>query len=89
MTTSGYLPHSAGNLIAELAAEAPRVGANTGPWPGLTIYRFTTPVVPSGEEIQSAAVSATDVAVHTRTVRERFLAGLLDAASGNGSAQAS
>ena len=37
----------------------------------------------------TAAVSATDVAGHARTAREQFLAGLLDAASGNGSAQAS
>ncbi len=37
----------------------------------------------------SAAVSATDVAAHARTAREQFLAGLLDAASANGSAQAS
>ncbi len=54
--TSGYLPHSAGDLVAELAAVAPQVGANTGLWPGLTIYRFTTPVGPSWEEIQSLSL---------------------------------
>jgi toluene monooxygenase system protein E len=37
----------------------------------------------------SAAVSATDIAAHARTARERFLAGLLEVASANGSAQAS
>ncbi|HJY67008.1 MAG TPA: hypothetical protein VJ254_09805, partial [Streptosporangiaceae bacterium] len=37
----------------------------------------------------AAAVSATDVAGHARTAREQFLAGVLDPASANGSAQAS
>jgi toluene monooxygenase system protein E len=37
----------------------------------------------------AAAVSAADVAAHARTARQQFLAGLLDAASANGSAQAS
>jgi AraC-like DNA-binding protein len=45
-----------GELIAELAARAPAVGANTGQWPGLTIYRFTAPVGPSWEEIQSLSL---------------------------------
>ena len=54
--TSGYLPHSAGDLVAELAAGAPQIGANTGLWPGLTIYRFTTPVGPTWEEIQSLSL---------------------------------
>ena len=45
---SGYLPDpanpvSSGELIAELSARTPKVGANTGLWPGLTIYRFTSP----------------------------------------------
>jgi AraC-type transcriptional regulator N-terminus len=30
-------------LIAELAARAPKVGANIGAWPGVTICRFTSP----------------------------------------------
>jgi AraC-like DNA-binding protein len=54
--TSGYLPRSAGDLVAELAAGAPQIGANTGLWPGLTIYRFTTPVGPTWEEIQSLSL---------------------------------
>ena len=54
--TSGYLPHSAGELVAELAAAAPQIGANTGLWPGLTIYRFTAPVGPTWEEIQSLSL---------------------------------
>ena len=55
---SGYLPGStnSGDLIAELAARAPKVGANSGLWPGLTIYRFTGPVGPSWEEIQSLSL---------------------------------
>jgi AraC-like DNA-binding protein len=55
---SGQLdrPVKSGDLIAELAARAPRVGANTGAWPGLTIYRFTTPVGPTWEEIQSLSL---------------------------------
>jgi AraC-like DNA-binding protein len=56
--TSGYLPQGAGSgdLVAELAAEATRIGANTGLWPGLTIYRFTAPVGPTWEEIQSLSL---------------------------------
>ena len=56
--TSEYLPNpvSSGELIAELAARAPKVGANTGVWPGLTIYRFTSPVGPTWEEIQSLSL---------------------------------
>jgi AraC-like DNA-binding protein len=56
--TSGYLPHStgAGELVAALAALGPRIGANTGLWPGLTIYRFTAPVGPTWEEIQSLSL---------------------------------
>ena len=45
-----------GDLIAELAARAPSVGGNTGAWPGLTIYRFTEPVGPTWEEIQSLSL---------------------------------
>lgn len=47
---------SAGDLVAELAARAPAVGGNTGLWPGLTIYRFTAPVGPTWEEIQSLSL---------------------------------
>jgi AraC-like DNA-binding protein len=56
--TSGYLPHSAGagDLVAELAAAATQAGANTGLWPGLTIYRFTAPAGPTWEEIQSLSL---------------------------------
>jgi hypothetical protein len=43
--TSGYLPSTidAGDLVAELASMATQAGANTGLWPGLTVYRFTAP----------------------------------------------
>ncbi|MBS4726981.1 AraC family transcriptional regulator [Mycobacterium sp. SM1] len=44
------------DLIAELAARAPRAGANSGLWPGLTIYRFTKPQAPQWEEIQSLSL---------------------------------
>jgi AraC-like DNA-binding protein len=56
--TPGYgeNPVASGELIAELAARAPDVGANTGLWPGLTIYRFTGPVGPTWEEIQSLSL---------------------------------
>lgn len=32
-----------GGLIAELSRRASLEDANTGAWPGLTIYRFTSP----------------------------------------------
>jgi AraC-like DNA-binding protein len=47
---------TSGDLIAELAARAPATGANTGHWPGLTIYRFTAPTGPTWEEIQSLSL---------------------------------
>jgi AraC-like DNA-binding protein len=55
---SGHLDQvvTSGDLIAELAARAPAVGANTGAWPGLTIYRFTGPAGPTWEEIQSLSL---------------------------------
>jgi hypothetical protein len=39
-----YVPSD--ELVAELEARAPHVGANVGLWPGLTIYRFTKPTEP-------------------------------------------
>jgi AraC-like DNA-binding protein len=50
------LPFTAGDLIAELSDRATQVGANTGVWPGLTIYKFTSPVGPTWEEIQSLSL---------------------------------
>jgi AraC-like DNA-binding protein len=47
---------TSGALIAELDARAPAVGANTGAWPELTIYRFTSPVGPTWEEIDSLSL---------------------------------
>jgi AraC-like DNA-binding protein len=47
---------TAGDLVAELAARATAEGGNTGHWPGLTIYRFTSPVGPTWEEIQSLSL---------------------------------
>jgi hypothetical protein len=56
--TSGYLPSTidAGDLVAELASMATQAGANTGLWPGLTVYRFTAPAGPTWEEIQSLSL---------------------------------
>ena len=56
--TSGYLPGiiGAGDLVAELASMATGAGANTGVWPGLTVYRFTAPAGPTWEEIQSLSL---------------------------------
>jgi AraC-type transcriptional regulator N-terminus len=56
--TSGYLPGiiGAGDLVAELASMATEAGANTGVWPGLTVYRFTAPAGPTWEEIQSLSL---------------------------------
>jgi AraC-like DNA-binding protein len=42
--------------VAELAAIATEAGANTGLWPGLTVYRFTAPAGPTWEEIQSLSL---------------------------------
>ena len=55
-TTHADLPASAGDLIAELSRRAPLVGGNTNAWPGLTIYRFTSPAGPTWEEIQSLSL---------------------------------
>ncbi|WP_218025980.1 AraC family transcriptional regulator [Nocardia miyunensis] len=47
---------SSGDLISALAARAPELGGNAGIWPGLTIYRFTEPMAPTWEEIQSLSL---------------------------------
>ncbi len=47
---------SSGDLISALAARAPKSGGNAGGWPGLTIYRFTEPMAPQWEEIQSLSL---------------------------------
>src|SRR6516162_639988 len=54
----GITPSSApaGALIAELSHRALLEGGNTGAWPGLTIYRFTAPIGPTWEEIQSLSL---------------------------------
>jgi AraC-like DNA-binding protein len=55
-TTSSSLPAGVGELIAELSRRAVAEGGNTGVWPGLTIYKFTSPVGPTWEEIQSLSL---------------------------------
>jgi AraC-like DNA-binding protein len=58
MSTFGSIDDrvTSGDLIAELAARAQAIGGNAGQWPGLTIYRFTSPVGPTWEEIQSLSL---------------------------------
>jgi AraC-like DNA-binding protein len=57
MATSPNSAHDGvGDLIAELSGRAPLEGGNTGVWPGLTIYRFTSPAGPTWEEIQSLSL---------------------------------
>ena len=46
-TTPSGMPASGGALIAELSRRARLEGGNTGVWPGLTIYRFTSPTGPT------------------------------------------
>jgi AraC-like DNA-binding protein len=47
---------TSGDLVAALLERAPEKGGNTGLWPGLTLYRFTTPVAPTWEEVQSLSL---------------------------------
>jgi AraC-like DNA-binding protein len=47
---------TAGDLVAELKARAPELGANQGLWPGLTIYRFHAPAAPQWEEVRSLSL---------------------------------
>ena len=54
--TPSSVPADAGDLIAELSSRALAEGGNTGVWSGLTIYRFTSPVGPTWEEIQSLSL---------------------------------
>ncbi|MFC4534650.1 AraC family transcriptional regulator [Sphaerisporangium dianthi] len=56
--TSSELEHrvSSADLISALAARAPEIGGNDGGWPGLTLYRFTEPMAPAWEEIQSLSL---------------------------------
>jgi AraC-like DNA-binding protein len=45
-----------GDLIAEIAGCAPRVGPNQSEWPGLTLYRFTSPVPPHWDAVRSLSL---------------------------------
>src|SRR5258705_3635680 len=58
MKMTSHIEHSVttGDLIAELASRAPRIGGNDGGWHGLTIYGFHEPAEPTWEEIQSLAI---------------------------------
>ncbi|WP_197379854.1 AraC family transcriptional regulator [Mycolicibacterium mengxianglii] len=44
------------HLITELAAHAPAEGANIGPWPGVTIYRFSKPTAPIWETTEALSL---------------------------------
>lgn len=44
------------DLAEELLARSFADGANVGLWPGMTIYRYTEPTVPTWDEIQSLSV---------------------------------
>jgi AraC-like DNA-binding protein len=46
----------AGDLIAELKARAVTIGPNVTQWPGLTVYRFESPVAPQRSEVQSLSL---------------------------------
>jgi AraC-like DNA-binding protein len=47
---------SSTDLVSTLTARTPGIGGNDGGWPGLTLYRFTEPMAPSWEEIQSLSL---------------------------------
>lgn len=44
------------DLVGDLAECAPLEGANTGLWPGLTVYRFSEPSEPRWEEIRALSI---------------------------------
>jgi AraC-like DNA-binding protein len=44
------------DLVADLEAGAVTVGPNGTDWPGLTLYRFTAPVVPQWAQVQSLSL---------------------------------
>ncbi|MEV1296112.1 AraC family transcriptional regulator [Pseudonocardia sp. NPDC049635] len=56
----GSLPHdevyTAGDLVAAIRARCPKVGANSGAWPGLTFYHYLTPAEPTWEEVRSLSL---------------------------------
>lgn len=43
-------------LVDELSSLARHVGPNTGGWPGLTVYRYTSPVRPQWQEIRGLSI---------------------------------
>lgn len=57
MSTSDLCPEErlVADLIAEVAAAAPEIGPNPSAWPGLTVYRFTSPMVPQWDSVRSLA----------------------------------
>jgi toluene monooxygenase system protein E len=77
--------------LADLAvAQRPENRAVLGKWIDRWSALADEAALGLGQILQTqAGVPAADVAAHARAAREQFLAGLLDAASGNGSAQAS
>jgi AraC-like DNA-binding protein len=47
---------NAGDLIAELVARTPNVGPNECGWPGLTAYKFTSPIAPQWDDVRSLSL---------------------------------
>jgi hypothetical protein len=58
LTATDPIQHNvwSGDLIDELTARAPCMGANAGLWPGLTIYRFAEPTRWTWEEIRGLSL---------------------------------
>ncbi|SFP19832.1 AraC-type DNA-binding protein [Amycolatopsis rubida] len=59
MSTSDLFPEerlTVGDLIAEISAAASQVGPNRSVWQGLTVYKFTSPMVPQWDEVRSLAL---------------------------------
>lgn len=47
---------TAGDLIAGIGQRAPAVGPNRCDWPGLTVYKFTSPVAPQWDDVGSLSL---------------------------------
>jgi AraC-like DNA-binding protein len=48
--------YTSDDLVAQILARTPALGANQDTWPGLTCYRFTAPVAPRWEEVRSLSL---------------------------------
>lgn len=50
------MPAMSSELVARMTAFAPRLGPNTGRWPGLTTYRFDQPTKPEWEDVSGLSI---------------------------------